>query len=292
MFSGSIPALPTPFTCDGIDESALRDHVSWLIEEGSSGLVACGTTGEATSLSEPEYQRVLKIVVSEAADRVPVVAGCGTPSTATTLRHMRIAQDAGAAAAMVAPPYYVRPNQNGIIAHYSELARRCGLPIVIYNVPKRTGVDIAPETMGLLVTMHPGSFAGLKDATGAIERVALQRDFCGEELLQLSGNDETSLGFMEAGGVGFISVTANVAPALCAKFHELCRRHDYQGAAQINEALLPLHRALFLEASPAPLKYAMQRIRAAYPSTLRLPMIEIGRKTKAAINGALIATTS
>lgn len=286
MFSGSIPALPTPFKGAGIDEAALRDHVAWLIEQGSSGIAACGTTGEAASLSRDEHRRVLDICVAEASGRVPIIAGCGTANTATTLDHVQRARDAGAAAAMVMPPYYVRPGQKGILAHFEELAMHGGLPIMFYNVPGRTGTDIMPETMGTLVSAYPKVFVAVKDATGALARVTLQREACGAGFCQLSGNDETALGFMAMGGSGCISVTANVAPRLCADFQGACRRRDFEQALHLLDRLAPLHRAMFVEASPAPLKYALSKIRAGYADELRLPLVGLEEQSKKLIDQA------
>lgn len=290
MFSGSIPALPTPFRNGVIDEGALRDHVNWLIEQGSSGLAACGTTGEAASLSPDEHRRVLEICVSQSDGRVPVIAGCGTANTAATLEHIRHARDSGAAAAMVMPPYYVRPGQRGVIAHFEELAIHGGLPIVLYNVPARTGTDILPETMGHLVTAHPKTFVAVKDATGAIDRASSQRAACGPDFCQLSGNDETALGFMASGGSGSISVTANVAPRLCADFQDACRQGDFARALDLQDRLWALNRAMFAEPSPGPLKYAMSKVVAGYSAHLRLPMVGIDAETMRAVDRSLEMT--
>lgn len=287
MFSGSIPAIPTPFGREGIDETALRDHLDWLIEEGSSGIVAGGTTGEGASLNEAERRQVLDACIAQADGRVPVIAGCGSPNTASTLAQVQYAREAGAAAALVVCPYYTRPDQRGILAHFTHLAERGGLPIIIYNVPARTGTDILPETVGQLLRAYPEVFVAIKDATGAIARVADQRDACGKDFCQLSGNDETTLAFMAAGGRGCISVTANVAPRLCAEFQQACLAQDFSRAIDLHDRLLPLHRALFAEPSPAPLKHAMTMVRSGYPTRPRLPMIEISGETKEKIGAAL-----
>ena len=287
MFSGSIPAIPTPFRDDRIDEAALRDHVAWLIEQGSSGLVACGTTGEAASLSQSEHSRIIDICVFEANGKVPVIAGCGSSNTAAALELVHRAKDCGAAAAMVMAPCYVRPDQRGIAGHFEDLAMHGGLPMVLYNVPARTGVDILPETIGKLVAAFPAIFIALKDATGAIARVSIQRELCGPEFAQLSGNDETALGFMASGGCGCISVTANVVPRLCADFQDACRRQDYRRALDLQDRLSPLHRALFVEPSPSPLKYAMSKVRSGYGAVTRLPLVEIGANSKIVMDAAL-----
>lgn len=289
MFSGSIPALPTPFKGDEIDEAALRDHTAWLIEQGSSGIAACGTTGEAASLSMEEHRRIVEICVSEADGRVPIIAGCGTANTATTLDHVRCARDAGATAAMVMPPYYVCPEQKGITAHFREIAVHGGLPIVIYNIPRRTGCDLTPETMGELVSAHPDVFIAVKDATGALARVTMQRETCGTSFCQLSGHDETALGFMAMGGSGCISVTANVAPRLCADLQAAYRQQDYNAALRLHDRLSPLHRALFTEASPAPLKYALSKIRASYSDELRMPLLNLESRSKRLVDAAMKA---
>lgn len=287
MFSGSIPALPTPFSSNGIDEAALRDHVSWLIEQGSAGMAACGTTGEGGSLSVQEHLQVIQACVSEANGRVPVIAGCGTQSTATTLEYVRQARDAGAAAAMVVAPYYIRPGKEGVLAHFRVLAEHGGLPIVLYNVPARTGTDILPGTMGKLVAERPDVFVAVKDATGLVARVSDQREACGPGFTQLSGSDETALGFMATGGRGCISVTASVAPRLCAEFQQACRNLDFRHALQLHERLMPLHRALFAEPSPGPLKYALSTVRAGYSAAMRLPLVNISATSQRMIDVAM-----
>jgi len=285
MFSGSIPALVTPFRNGEVDEAAFRNLVSWQIAEGSSALVPCGTTGESATLSYDEHYRVISLCIEEAAGRVPVIAGCGSNDTATAVRHMAFAKSEGAAAALVVAPYYNRPNQDGIYAHYAHLAEKCDLPIILYNVPGRTVTDLLPETVAKLSAIP--SIVGIKDASGNLARVGTHRLGCGTDFCQLSGNDDMALGFNASGGVGCISVTANVAPRLCAEFQKACLDDDYALARTLNDALHPLHGALFSDASPGPTKYALTRILSDFPSELRLPMTPAGEASRRAVDAAL-----
>jgi 4-hydroxy-tetrahydrodipicolinate synthase len=285
MFSGSIPALVTPF-CDGaFSESHFRDLVDWQIDQGSSALVPCGTTGEAPTLSFDEHYRVIDICIEQAAGRVPVIAGCGSNDTATAVRHMAYAKAAGASAALVVAPYYNRPNQDGIVAHFAHLAESCDLPIVTYNVPGRTVTDILPETLSRLSKIK--SIIGIKDASGHIARVGAHRLGCGDDFCQLSGNDDMALAFNASGGVGCISVTANVAPKLCAEFQVACAAGDYALARILNDRLLPLHDAMFSDASPGPVKYAMSRVIKDFPVDVRLPLIPPSAQARAKVDAAL-----
>jgi 4-hydroxy-tetrahydrodipicolinate synthase len=222
MFYGSIPALVTPFSGKCVDEDSLRNFIDWQIEEGSNALVPCGTTGEAPTLSNPEQYRVFEIVVEQAKGRVPVIAGCGSNSTATCLEHLKAAKDAGADAALVVTGYYNKPSQAGLLANFRAVAEASELPIIVYNVPGRTIVDIKAETMAEIARLP--NIVGVKDATGDLGRVTAHRLLCGEKFYQLSGNDETALGYNAMGGVGCISVSANVAPRLCAEFQAAARR--------------------------------------------------------------------
>ncbi|MEZ0496714.1 4-hydroxy-tetrahydrodipicolinate synthase [Sphingomonas sp. IW22] len=287
MFSGSIPALATPFRDGRFDEPTYRALIDWQIEQGSSALVPCGTTGEAATMSISEHNHVLAVCIDQTAGRVPVIAGCGSNDTSVALEHMHAARDAGAAAALLVPPYYNRPNQEGVFRHFEKLANEGGLPIVLYNVPARTVTDIAVETMGRLVAAFPGKFVGVKDATGVLTRVSMQRAACGPDFCQLSGNDDTALGFMAMGGRGCVSVTANVAPRLCADFQAACETGDYPAALQLQDRLFPLHSALFSDASPGPVKYALSRVRAGFSPELRLPMTEPCEASKKLVDAAL-----
>lgn len=285
MFKGSIPALVTPFRDEAFDEAAFRDLVEWQIAEGSHGLVPCGTTGESATLSADEHRRAIEICVAQAAGRVPVIAGCGANDTAYAIALTRAAQAAGADAALHVPPYYNRPNQEGIYAHLAAVAEATDLPIVLYNVPARTVTDIAVETMARLARI--ANVVAVKDATGNLARVTAQRLACGADFVQLSGNDDMALGFMAMGGRGCISVTANVAPRLCADFQNACLSGDWETALRLQDRLYPLHAALFTDASPGPVKYALSRVRPEFPSALRLPMTPPSPASRAAVDAAL-----
>jgi 4-hydroxy-tetrahydrodipicolinate synthase len=285
MFSGSIPALVTPFRDGNVDEVAFRRLVDWQIESGSAALVPCGTTGESATLSYEEHYRVIEICVEQAGGRVPVIAGCGSNDTATAVRHMAFAKSVGAAAALVVAPYYNRPNQDGIYAHYAHLADVSDLPIIVYNVPARTVTDIQPETLARLAKV--ATIVGVKDASGIISRVTAHRIGCGGDFVQLSGNDDMALAFNASGGVGCISVTANVAPKLCAEFQAATLSGDRVEAHRLNDILFSLHSALFTDASPGPVKYAMSRVLDWMTPDLRLPMTPPSEASRNAVDAAL-----
>ena len=285
MFSGSIPALVTPFRDGNVDEDAFRRLVEWQIGQGSSALVPCGTTGESATLSYEEHYRVIELCIEVADGHVPVIAGCGSNDTATAVRHMAFSKAAGAAAALVVAPYYNRPNQDGIYAHYAHLAETSDLPIIVYNVPGRTITDIQPDTLARLAKIP--TIIGIKDASGIVSRVTAHRLGCGPDFLQLSGNDEMVLGFNASGGRGCISVTANVAPKLCAEFQAASLAGDMAKAHNINEKLFALHLALFSDASPGPVKYAMTRIVDWMTPDLRLPMTPPSDASRKAVDAAL-----
>lgn len=287
MFSGSIPALVTPFRDGAIDEAAFRRLVDWQIAQGSSALVPCGTTGESATLSNAEHHRVIELCVEQAAGRVPVIAGCGSNDTTNALLHMTFAKKCGAAAALVVAPYYNRPNQDGIFAHFEYLTQHNDLPIIVYNVPARTVTDILPDTMARLAKLP--SIVGVKDASGAIARVTAHRLGCGPDFCQLSGNDDMALAFNAVGGVGCISVTANVAPKLCAEFQAACAAGDIARAQTLNDQLFALHTALFADASPGPTKYALSRLHDWMTPDLRLPMTPPSDAAKAAVDAGMRA---
>ena len=287
MFSGSIPALVTPFRDGTFDEAAFRRLVDWQIENGSKALVPCGTTGEASTLSNAEHHRVIEICIEQAAGRVPVIAGCGSNDTRNALLHMNFSRKAGAAAGLCVAPYYNRPGQAGIIAHFSYLAEHSDLPIVLYNVPGRTVTDIEPETVCELAKRYPDRIVAIKDASGDLSRVTDHRMGIGKDFCQLSGDDELALPANAAGSVGCISVTANVAPALCAEFQQACADNDLVRARELNDLLYPLHYAMFEDASPAPVKYALSRVHDWILPGVRLPLVECSEHAKKAVDAAL-----
>ena len=285
MFFGSIPALVTPFSGGRVAEDTFGEFVEWQIAEGSNALVPCGTTGEVATLSSDEHREVIAHTVSIAKGRVPVIAGCGTYSTAHSIERVRAAADVGADAALVVVPYYNKPSQAGLEAHFTAIAEASPLPIVVYNVPSRTVADISVETLAK-IARHPRIVA-VKDATGNLGRVSEQRLKCGESFCQLSGNDDMALGFNAMGGVGCISVTANVAPRLCSDFQKATREGRWDEALKLQDQLYPLHSALFTDASPGPTKYALSRVRKGFPAELRLPLVEASDGSKRAVDAAL-----
>ena len=288
MFSGSIPALVTPFRNGRLDEQAFRRFVDWQIENGSSALVPCGTTGESATLDRNEHHRVIELCVEQAAGRVPVIAGCGSNDTSVALDHLKFCEAlGGVAAGLCVAPYYNRPSQAGLIAHFSHLAENASLPIVLYNVPGRTVTDILPATVIELAKRHPGRIVSIKDASGDLQRVVQHRAALGPGFNQLSGDDPLALAGYPLGQVGCISVTANVAPKLCAEFHADAAAGDYQRARTLNEALFPLHKALFADASPAPTKYALARLHDWLSEEARLPVVPCSEEGRKAFDAAL-----
>jgi 4-hydroxy-tetrahydrodipicolinate synthase len=285
-FHGSITALATPFTSDGrLDLQAFAALVDWQIREGSHGLVPAGTTGEASTLTHQEHRQLIQVCVEAADGRVPVIAGAGSNSTAEAIDLARDAQQLGADALLVVTPYYNRPTQHGLHLHFSMVAEATDLPVFIYNIPPRSVVDMTPLTMGALAGRH-SNIVGVKDATGRLERVSEQRAACGPDFIQLSGEDATALGFHAHGGQGCISVTANVAPRLCAEFQESTRVGDYARARQLHERLHPLHQALFIEPGVCGVKYALSRLKRAL-NRVRAPLTSIEPSTQSAIDAAL-----
>jgi 4-hydroxy-tetrahydrodipicolinate synthase len=284
MIKGSIPALVTPFKNGALDLDTLKSLVEWHIGQGSTGLVPVGTTGESPTLSHEEHETVVEEVVRAAAGRVPVIAGAGSNNTVEGIRLIRHAERVGADAALVVTPYYNKPTQAGLIAHYTALHDCCTLPIIIYNIPGRSVVDMSPETMGALA--HLPRIIGVKDATGKIERVSQQRITCGADFIQLSGEDATALGFNAHGGTGCISVTANVAPKLCAEFQAATLAGDYATALAYQDRLMPLHEAIFLEPGLAGAKYGLSRL-GLCSQDVRLPLVGLTDGTKARIDAAM-----
>jgi 4-hydroxy-tetrahydrodipicolinate synthase len=284
MLKGSMPALVTPFRNGQVDFDTLKRLVEWHIAEGSHAIVPVGTTGESPTLSHDEHKQVIEVVVQTVAKRIPVIAGAGSNNTIEGIDLIRHAEKAGADAALVVTPYYNKPTQRGLIAHYKALHDACTLPIIIYNIPGRSVVDMTPETMGELAKLP--RIIGVKDATGKIERVSQQRASCGAGFIQLSGEDATALGFNAHGGVGCISVTANVAPRLCAEFQEATLAGDYAKALTYQDRLMPLHEAIFIEPGLAGAKYGLSRL-GLCSDEVRLPLTGLLDTTKAKIDAAM-----
>jgi len=285
MFFGSIPALVTPFSNGRVAKDEFANFVEWQIAQGSSALVPCGTTGEVATLTAEEHRDLIALTIETAKGRAPVIAGCGTYSTAASIERSRVAADLGADAVLAVVPYYNKPSQAGLAAHFTSIADACPLPIVVYNVPSRTVADISVETLAA-IAKHP-KIVAVKDATGNLARVTAQRLACGQDFCQLSGNDDMALGFNAMGGVGCISVSANVAPKLRSDFQGAMREGRWDEALKLQDRLYPLHAALFTDASPAPTKYALTRVRTGFPAELRLPLVEASDASKRAVDAAL-----
>ncbi|PWG18700.1 4-hydroxy-tetrahydrodipicolinate synthase [Salibaculum griseiflavum] len=284
MIKGSIPALVTPFKDGQLDLETLKKLVDWHVDQGSHGIVPVGTTGESPTLTHAEHDTVVAEVVKAAAGRIPVIAGAGSNNTAETVRLVKAAKEAGADAALVVTPYYNKPTQKGLIAHYTAAAE-CGLPIIIYNIPGRSVVDMTPATMGELAK-HP-NIVGVKDATGDLARVPKQRITCGTDFIQLSGEDATALGFNAHGGTGCISVTANVAPKLCSEMQEATLAGDFDKALKITDRLMPLHIAIFVEPGLVGAKYGMSLL-GLCSDEVRSPLASLEESTKAQIRDAMV----
>jgi 4-hydroxy-tetrahydrodipicolinate synthase len=284
-FRGSFTALVTPFSNGALDEKGFRGLVDWQVAEGTSGLVPVGTTGESPTLSHEEHRQVVRWCVEQARGRVPVIAGAGSNSTEEAIAFARHAQDCGADAVLVVTPYYNKPTQEGLYQHFKAVNDTIGIPIIIYNIPTRSVIDMSVETMKRLFELD--HIAGVKDATANVMRVSQQRAAMGEDFNQLSGEDATALGFMAHGGHGCISVTSNVAPGLCAEFQGACLRGDYRAALKLQDKLMPLHTALFIETNPAPAKYALC-VLGKCTDAVRLPMVAIAEKSKAAVRAAMV----
>jgi 4-hydroxy-tetrahydrodipicolinate synthase len=284
MLRGSLVALVTPFKNGQVDVDTLKKLVEWHIEQGTHGLVPVGTTGESPTLTHEEHEMVVTETVKAAAGRVPVVAGAGSNNTAESLRHMKHAKAVGADAALVVTPYYNKPTQEGLYAHFANLHDAVELPIVIYNIPPRSVVDMSPKTMGELAKLP--RIIGVKDATGDLSRVSQQRITCGVDFLQISGEDATAHGFNAQGGVGCISVTANVAPALCSALQSACLTGDYAKALEIQDRLMPLHQAVFTEPGLVGVKFAMSEL-GLCSDEVRLPLTPLTEGTKDLLRAAL-----
>jgi 4-hydroxy-tetrahydrodipicolinate synthase len=285
MFRGSNTALITPFIDGAVDEKAFASFVDWQIKEGSHGLVPVGTTGESPTLSHEEHRRVIEICVDVTDRRVPVIAGAGSNSTDEAVSLTRFAEDIGADAVLSVVPYYNKPTQEGLFQHFAAVAKATSLPVILYSVPGRTVVDIAVDTMARLRDTH-SNIVGVKDATASMEKASLTRSRLGPDFVLLSGEDMTALGFMAHGGHGCISVTSNVAPRLAAQFQNACMQGNYAAALMLQDKLVPLHKALFLENNPGGVKYAASKL-GLCRNEFRLPVVPIGEANEKAIDGAM-----
>jgi len=284
-FSGSYTALVTPFRNGEVDEAAFRKLVDWQITEGTHGLVPVGTTGESPTLSHDEHKRVVEACIKEAKGRVPVIAGAGSNNTIEAVDFARHAEKAGADAVLVVTPYYNKPGQEGLYQHFKAINDAIGIPIFIYNIPPRSVIDMSVDTMKRLYELK--NIAGVKDATANLARVSMQREAMGPDFIQLSGEDATALGFMAHGGHGCISVSSNVAPRLCAEFQTACLNGDYATALKIQDRLMPLHTALFIETNPSGPKFALSQL-GMIAEDVRLPMVPLTAPTRATIHQAMV----
>jgi 4-hydroxy-tetrahydrodipicolinate synthase len=284
-FRGSITALVTPFKNGSLDEGSYRDLIEWQIAEGTSGFVPVGTTGESPTLSHEEHQQVVEWCIEQSKGRVPIIAGAGSNSTKEAIKLAQDAEEAGADAVLVVTPYYNKPTQEGLYQHFKAVNDAIAIPIIIYNIPSRSVIDMSVDTMKRLFELK--NIAGVKDATANVVRVSQQRAAMGPDFNQLSGEDATALGFMAHGGHGCISVTSNVAPRLCAEFQGACLRGDFAAALKVQDKLMPLHTNLFIETNPAPAKYALS-VLGKCAETVRLPMVPLAEKSKAAVRVAMV----
>ena len=284
-FRGSITALVTPFKNGSVDEKSFRDLIEWQIGEGTNGFVPVGTTGESPTLTHDEHLQVVEWCIDQSKGRVPVIAGAGSNSTREAIELAQHAEEAGADAVLVVTPYYNKPTQEGLYQHFKAVNDAIGIPIIIYNIPARSVIDMSVDTMKRLFELK--NIAGVKDATANVVRVSQQRAAMGPEFNQLSGEDATALGFMAHGGHGCISVTSNVAPRLCAEFQGACLRGDYSAALQLQDKLMPLHMNLFVETNPSPAKYALS-VLGKCAETVRLPMVLLAENSKAVVREAMV----
>jgi 4-hydroxy-tetrahydrodipicolinate synthase len=284
-FRGSITALVTPFKNGALDESSFRQLIEWQIAEGTNGFVPVGTTGESPTLTHKEHRQVVEWCIDQSKGRVPVIAGAGSNSTSEAIELAQHAEEAGADAVLVVTPYYNKPTQEGLYQHFKVINDAIGIPIIIYNIPSRSVIDMSVDTMKRLYELK--NIAGVKDATANVVRVSQQRAAIGPEFNQLSGEDASALGFMAHGGHGCISVTSNVAPRLCAEFQGACLRGDYAAALKLQDKLMPLHTNLFVETNPAPVKFALS-VLGKCGETVRLPMVLLSEKSKTAVREAMV----
>lgn len=284
MFKGSIPALVTPFKNNEIDYKAIEKLLEWHVDQGSDGIVAVGTTGESPTLSHEEHKNVIEFIVKKINKRIPVIAGTGSNNTSESLELTKFSEKVGADGVLIVTPYYNKPNQNGLYKHFKLLHDDTNIPIIIYNIPGRSIIDLGVYTMKKLSSLP--RIIGVKDATGDIGRVSDTRKECGENFIQLCGNDDIALGFNSHGGCGCISVIANVAPKFSSDFQKLMTKGDFVSALKLQDKLLPLHRAAFLEPNPAPIKYGLELL-GLCSSEVRLPLVNLTKETKEKVENAL-----
>ena len=284
MFKGSIVALITPFKNNKLDEANYSEIIHHHLKNGTNGVVPAGTTGESPTLSHIEHKKVIEIAIKECKGKIPVIAGTGSNSTSEAIELSKHAENAGADGLLVVTPYYNKPTQEGLYQHYKSINDSVGIPIIIYNIPSRSVIDMTVDTMARLYELK--NIKGVKDATGDLNRVTMQLNKMGKEFIQLTGEDDNALEFNKRGGVGCISVTANVATKLCADFHKASLSKDKETAQSINNLLSPLHKALFIESNPSPVKYAASLLKLS-PADVRLPLVQVTEKTKKEVEKAL-----
>jgi 4-hydroxy-tetrahydrodipicolinate synthase len=284
MFKGSIVALITPFKNDKLDEDNYSKILHHHLKNGTNGVVPAGTTGESPTLSHIEHKKVIEIAIKECKGKIPIIAGTGSNSTSEAIELSKHAENAGADGLLIVTPYYNKPTQEGLYQHYKSINDSVGIPIIIYNIPSRSVIDMTVDTMARLYELK--NIQGVKDATGNLNRVTLQLNKMGKEFIQLTGEDDNALEFNKRGGVGCISVTANVATKLCADFQKASLSNDNETALSINKLLSPMHKALFIESNPSPVKYAASLLKLS-PADVRLPLVQVTEKTKEEIKKAL-----
>ena len=284
MFKGSITALVTPFKGENLDINAFEKFIEFQISNGTNGIVPCGTTGESPTINHDEHKKLIETAVKTSNGRIPVIAGTGSNSTEEAVEMTKFAEQAKANAALIVTPYYNKPTQEGLYQHYKKINDNCGIPIIIYNIPGRSVVDMSVDTMARLYELK--NIVGVKDATGDLDRVTQQKNKMGDEFIMLSGNDENTLEFNKLGGVGCISVSANVAPKMCSDFHKLCNEGNFDEAKTLFEKLLPMHDVMFVESNPVPAKYSLS-LMGMMSEDVRLPLVTAENSSKEKIVAVL-----
>ena len=283
MLKGSIVALITPFKDNVLNEDVYRKLIHYHIKNGTNGIVPGGTTGESPTLSHDEHKKIIEIAVQECQGKIPVIAGTGSNSTSEAIELSKYAEKAGSDSLLIVTPYYNKPTQEGLYQHYKKINDNVGIPIIIYNIPSRSVIDMSVETMTKLYELK--NITGVKDATGDLNRVEQQLKSMGKEFIQLTGNDDNALEFNKRGGVGSISVTANIAAKLCSDFQNSCA-NNFEGSEKLDKILQPVHTAMFIESNPSPVKYAASLLGMCKPD-VRLPLVQVKKETKKSISEAL-----